>query len=45
MGISREALRKKLIMSDDVIAQLKNPQAKPAPVVIEKEVEDQEEAA
>lgn len=45
MGISREALRKKLIMSDEVIAQLKNPQAKPTPVVIEKEVEDQEEAA
>ena len=25
MGISREALRKKLIMSDEIIAQLKNP--------------------
>ncbi len=30
MGISREALRKKLIMSDEIIAQLKNPGQAPA---------------
>ncbi|MBY0515339.1 MAG: sigma 54-interacting transcriptional regulator [Bacteriovoracaceae bacterium] len=38
MGISREALRKKLIMSDEIMANLKNPGAAPAaPVVADDE--------
>ena len=37
MGISREALRKKLIMSDEIIANLKNPGAAPAaPAVVDE---------
>jgi hypothetical protein len=36
MGISREALRKKLIMSDEIIANLKNPGAVPtAPAAVD----------
>lgn len=43
MGISREALRKKLIMSDEIIEALKNPGApRPAAVeTVEKDTEDQ----
>lgn len=32
MGISREALRKKMLMSDEIIEEIKNPQAKVAAV-------------
>lgn len=44
MGISREALRKKMLMSDDIIEHLKNPGAAPkaAPVAVP---EDDKEAA
>jgi Nif-specific regulatory protein len=39
MGISREALRKKMLMSDEILEALKNPEkAKTAtPVVVEDE--------
>jgi two-component system, NtrC family, response regulator HydG len=42
MGISREALRKKLIMSDEIIANLKNPGAAPAAPAV---VDDSKKAA
>jgi hypothetical protein len=38
MGISREALRKKLIMSDDVLDQLNHPQKAGVPAATEVEV-------
>ena len=43
MGISREALRKKMLMSDEIIEQLKNPGAAPKPVVVE--VDDEKKVA
>lgn len=42
MGISREALRKKMLMSDDIIEQLKNPSAVPAAKAPEVHEEDTE---
>lgn len=40
MGISREALRKKMLQSDEILEGIKNPNAKPA-LVVEAEVESE----
>lgn len=46
MGISREALRKKMLMSDEILEGIKNPGAAPkVPVLVEAEVEDDKQAA
>jgi two-component system response regulator HydG len=44
MGISREALRKKMLMSDDIIENLKNPGAAPAKAPAAVPAEDKEAA-
>lgn len=45
MGISREALRKKMLMSDEILEGLKNPGKTPVPAPVVAEVDDEKEAA
>lgn len=45
MGISREALRKKMLMSDEILETLNNPGKAPVAKPVAVEVEDEKEAA